>query len=106
MAGSGDMKPGKIARFINHYYRIRCGLGSAGKHPTREDGKMGKNKVTLPGFLAWMFLEENWESVEENNEEGNRTWSFNCGCFFSSGAGAYGSKGSAVAADKCYRHED
>ena len=39
-----------------------------------------------------------------NNDHGNRTWQAACGCIMTSGAGAYGSAGSARQIDRCPRH--
>ncbi len=41
------------------------------------------------------------------NDNGNRTWEYPCGCVETSGAGSYGTIGSAYAIDWCsFEHEE
>ncbi len=41
------------------------------------------------------------------NDNGNRTWEHPCGCVATSGAGSYGTPGSACSTDFCsFEHEE
>lgn len=65
-----------------------------------------KKGEPLPGFLSYYDKLKGWKFLDYEEDHGNRQWAFDCGCFATSGGGSYGSFGSAVCMDKCYKHAE